>query len=99
MVLSFGFYAAAEFLSKRWSVAPTWELTGIITLFYALCGAFWLPLVFRKHSLSVAGGVWSVMATVITILLGVILFKEKLSGTQSIGLVAAIVALVLLEIG
>jgi multidrug transporter EmrE-like cation transporter len=99
LALSILFYAFGEFLSKKWALTPSISFASAVAVSYALCGLAWIPLVQLKGSLALAGAIWLVSATVVTILLGVLIFHEPITRLQATGLVLAIAALLLLELG
>jgi len=99
LVLSAVFFAIGEFFSKKFALGPrfTWGL--LILLAYTLGTLAWLPAILQKNSLSIAGTIWSVMSLFATVLIGVIVFKEKLSVVGILGMILAVVSIFMLSIG
>lgn len=94
---SCSFYAAGEYLSKLWANQPSSLLTIAVVAAYAVCGLLWLPLVLHKGSLAVAGAIFLLAGTVITTVIGVVIFDERLSSLQILGMCLAVAAFVLLS--
>jgi multidrug transporter EmrE-like cation transporter len=93
-VISFGF---GEYISKLFSLKPSVFLAGIIVVPYVIGVWLWLPAVLKMQSLSVAGTIWNVMSTVVTVAIGVIVFKEHLTYTTVLGILFALTSIVLLS--
>jgi multidrug transporter EmrE-like cation transporter len=49
------------------------------------------------QSLSVAGTIWNVMSTIVTIGIGVLIFKEHLTYVNIVGILCAILSIILLS--
>jgi len=98
LILSAIFFAIGEFLSKKFALNPNWILVIIILLVYSIGVLFWLPAILQRNSLSIVGTIWSVMSLLATILIGVLIFKEKLSLAGMIGIVFAFAAIILLSL-
>ena len=99
LVLSALFFAGGEFLSKEFALNPKVSMVVLIVFVYALGTVAWLPAILQKNSLSVVGTIWSVLSLATTILIGVLIFKEKVSTISLAGMITAAVAIVLLSIG
>jgi len=97
LIISALFFAFGEFLSKKFALAPSIYYVLIIIGIYALGTLSWLPAIFQKNQLSVVGAIWSVLSLIATILIGLSVFNEKLTLTQSAGLVLGLVAVYLLS--
>lgn len=93
-VISFGF---AEYISKLFSLKPSLFLAGIIVVPYVIGVWLWLPAILKMQSLSVAGTIWNVMSTIVTVGIGVIIFKEHLTYTNVVGILCAIMSIILLS--
>ncbi|TSC65489.1 MAG: hypothetical protein G01um101477_462 [Candidatus Doudnabacteria bacterium Gr01-1014_77] len=99
LVLSALFFAAGEFLSKKFALTPKLSFVLLIILAYTLGTLAWLPAILQKNQLSTVGVIWSVLSLLTTVLIGVLIFSEKLGYIGILGIVAAIVSIVLLSIG
>lgn len=97
LMLSALFFAAGEYLSKRWGLNPTWSFAFLVVGTYALGTLSWLPALLHKNQLAIMGTAWLLLAMVATIGIGVLMFHEKLNGLQVIGITLAFLALILLN--
>ena len=98
LVLSGVFFAAGEFFSKKFALSPRWLMVVYILLMYILGTLAWLPAILQKNQLSIVGAIWSVMSLLATVLIGVLIFGEKLNTIGIIGIITAVVAIVLLSL-
>ena len=99
LVLSALFFAVGEFWSKKFAITPKVSYVILVVMIYALGTLAWLPAILQKNSLSIAGTIWSVMSLFATVLIGVLLFGEKLTAVGIVGMIVAVIAIVLLSIG
>ena len=97
LVLSALCFATGEFLSKKFALAPSWGYVFIILVPYTLGVLAWLPAILIKNQLSIVGAIWSVLSLAATVLIGVLIFSEKLSMLGIIGLVLAFISVLLLS--
>jgi multidrug transporter EmrE-like cation transporter len=97
IVISAIFFATGEFLSKKFALSPSWTLFLLFTLVSIISGSAWLPAIFEKNQLSVTGVIWSIVSLMATVAIGILIFKEKLNLTQSIGLALGFAAVILLS--
>jgi multidrug transporter EmrE-like cation transporter len=99
LVLSALFFAVGEFFSKKFALGPRFALVLLILLAYILGTLAWLPAILQKNSLSIAGTIWSVMSLFATVLIGVLVFEERLNFIGILGMILAVISIVLLSIG
>ena len=99
LVASAIFFAVGEFLSKKFALSPKFLYVILILIIYSLGVLAWLPAILQKNQLSIVGTMWSVLSLLTTILIGILIFGEKLSMVGFIGMIFAITAIVLLSIG
>lgn len=99
LIASSLFFAGGEFLSKKFALNPSWVLVGLIILSYSVSVLLWLPAILQKNQLSIVGTIWSVLSLLITVLIGTIIFSEKLSITGIIGIIFAFLSIILLSLG
>ena len=92
------FFAFGEFLSKKFALAPSWEYVVIIIIIYSLGTLAWLPAILQKKQLSIVGALWSVLSLLATVLIGIIIFHEKLNVLVITGIVFGAIAVALLSI-
>ncbi|MBI3305621.1 hypothetical protein HYZ82_00605 [Candidatus Nomurabacteria bacterium] len=98
LVISALFFAIGEFLSKKFALGPKLIYVVFILVAYSLGTLAWLPAILQKNSLSIVGAMWSVLTLAITILIGVLIFGERLNLIGIIGIAFALIAVVLLSI-
>lgn len=84
-------------MSKKWSLHPSLKLALILVVPYMCSTWLWLPAIRNSQKLAITGIAWSVMTAIMTVILGVCLFREHLSVENYIGLILAGAALVLLN--
>jgi multidrug transporter EmrE-like cation transporter len=99
LIVSALFFAMGEFLSKKFALEPKGFWVLLILASYTFGTLAWLPAILQKNQLSIVGTIWSVLSLLATILIGVLLFNEKISLTSGLGIFAALIAIVLLSVG
>lgn len=99
LILSALFFAAGEFLSKKFALNPNFTLVVIIIITYSIGVLLWLPAILQKNQLSIVGVMWSMLSLLSTILIGVLIFGEKLSIIGIIGIIFAFISIILLSRG
>jgi drug/metabolite transporter (DMT)-like permease len=97
LLISALFFACGEFLSKLWGNNPSITLTILVVIVYAFGTLSWLPVLLYKNQLAVMGTAWLLLATIATIVIGVLVFHEKISTLQGFGIVMAIIAMFLIN--
>ncbi len=90
-------FAGGEYLSKKYILAPHWQTLIMLLTLYCLGALMWLPALMQQKSLSVVGTLWSVISLCMTIAIGIIIFDERLSGLQILGVVFALASIVALS--
>src|SRR5215210_5235853 len=98
LILSGLLNAASEYVSKYWGMQQRWYLVVIVALLSATSSITWLPALLHKNQISIMGTGWLLIATITTLFIGLVVFKEQVSATQMTGLGLAVVALILLVI-
>ncbi len=98
LVASAIFFAVGEFLSKKFSLSPKFLYVILILIIYSLGVLAWLPAILQKNQLSIVGTMWSVLSLFTTILIGILIFGEKLNIIGIVGIIFAIISIVLLSI-
>ena len=91
-------YGLGEYYSKIYALAPSLKMFGIIIFIYSLSSAAWLPAIQKIKSLSVLGTIWNISYMVITLFLGLVIFKETLTINQIWGIIFGFTSIVLLSI-
>jgi multidrug transporter EmrE-like cation transporter len=77
---------------------PSMQLAFWLLIPYTMGSFCWLPALQLGQSLTRIGTAWSVLSTVMTLVLGLIVFGEKINAWNGAGLVFALIALVLLQV-
>lgn len=83
--------------AKEWSMKPRASLFAITLLFY-IASSIVFPISLRFGTLTVLNTVASMVTVAATPLIGLALFRERISSVQAIGLTIGILAVVLLAI-
>lgn len=84
-------------MSKKFALNPKFTYVICILAVYAFGVLAWLPAILQKNQLSIVGTMWSVLSLLTTILIGIIIFNEKLSATGIAGIIFAFIAVILLS--
>ena len=98
LILSALCFAAGEFFSKKFGLAPGWMYLLCILGSYMLGTLLWLPAIVQNNQLSIVGAIWSVMSLLATVLIGVIVFSESLNAVAITGICLGLVSIFLLSI-
>lgn len=96
LVLSVGFYTAGEYFSKLWGLSPSVVLMALAIACYITSSLLWFPALLYRNQLSTVGISWDVMALCGTLLMGLVIFQEHLSGKNWLGLALGLIAVYLL---
>jgi len=91
------FFGVGEYLSKKFAINPGWALFTLFIIVDLIGAAAWIPAIFERSQLSITGVIWSVVSLIATVLIGILVFGERLNLIQSIGIAAGIVCVVLLS--
>ena len=92
------FFAFGEFLSKKFALNPGWTIFAAFLIVDTISAAAWIPAIFEKNQLSITGVVWSIVSLIATVGIGILIFNEKLTLIQSIGLVTGLISVTLLSL-
>lgn len=98
LLLSAILFAFGEFLSKKFALAPSVSMVGAVLVVYILGTLAWLPAILAKNQLSIVGAMWSLLSLIATILIGIVIFNEKLSTMGIVGLVLGLISVALLSL-
>jgi multidrug transporter EmrE-like cation transporter len=96
LLISATFFAAGEYLSKMWGINPSLKFALLVALVYSIGSLFWLPTLLHKNQLIVMGTIWIILATLSTIIIGFLIFHEKLTLLQWTGVILSFIALLLI---
>jgi multidrug transporter EmrE-like cation transporter len=98
LVLSAVFFAFGEYLSKKFALSPRIFYVIAVIVVYSLGTLAWLPAILQKNQLFLVGTIWSVLSLAATVLIGLLIFGEKLNIMGTIGVIFAFVAVVFLSL-
>lgn len=86
LILSATLNAIGEYFSKLWADSPI-AMTAVLAIAsYTLGSIAWLPALKEKNILGVTGVMWLILGLIATIGLSAIVFKERLTIQQWIGI-------------
>ena len=88
---------AGDYFAKYWSTTQKHPFYYIALITYFCSGFFYIPTLL-KQGLVITSLIWSLLTIVGFTVIGIIIFKEHLTITQTIGLVLGIVALIILNL-
>jgi len=97
LIISAVFFAIGEYLSKKFSLNPKITYVICILITYSLGALAWLPAILQKNQLSIVGTMWAVLSLLTTILIGTIIFSERLTTSDIIGILLAFAAVIMLS--
>jgi len=98
LLLSIIFFGIGEFLSKKFALNPKWTFVIGVLISYSIGALLWLPAILQKNNLSIIGAMWSVLSFIITILIGIAIFGEKLNTLGIIGLILGLTSITILSL-
>ncbi len=97
LILSALLFACGEYLSKKFALAPSASYVLLVVTTYCLGALAWLPAILQKNQLSITGALWSVLSLLATVLIGTMIFGEKLGAVGLTGVIFAFIAIALLS--
>ena len=98
ILVSSVFYALGEYFSKRYALEPRIHFVLLVVASYSIGVLLWLPAIRQRNHLIIASTIWSVIALGMTMLIGALVFGERLTPVNYVGLVCGALAVVLLSI-
>ncbi len=98
LALSAGAVVAGDYFAKRWSIDRGANRYWIAVVFYLLAAQLYLPTLL-KEGLVITSLIWSLLSTIGFLFVGLVVFKETLTGLQMVGVALGLVAMVILAIG
>jgi multidrug transporter EmrE-like cation transporter len=96
VALSAACFAVGEYASKIYAMQQTPLRLFILFFAYNLGVALWIPAIVETNKLAIIGAIWAVLSLFATVMIGVLMFGEKLSPSQWIGIVLAAISVYLL---
>jgi multidrug transporter EmrE-like cation transporter len=92
------FFACGEFLSKKFALNPGWTVFALFIIVDLISATTWIPAIFEKNQLSITGVIWSIVSLMATVLVGILIFDEKLTIIQAIGLFVGLISVIMLSL-
>ena len=90
-------YFVAEYWSKLWGDAPTWQLALLINIAYTVSTIGWLAIMAERKQLILMSMFWYLMGGIVSVLVGYVLFHEHLSPLQWAGVGTTVISVMLLS--
>ena len=87
------FYFIGEILSKYYANTSYLKWAVLAVLSDLIVYILWLPALQQKNSIALLGTMWTVCFAVISIFVGLIVFREHINGYNYVGLGLALTAL------
>jgi len=87
LIISSIFFIIGEYYSKLFSISPNIKLAIIVCISYLIGTIGWLPAIYYGKNLSTTGSMWNILASLSTIFLGLVIFKEHITNLQFIGII------------
>ena len=91
------FYAYGEYFSKKYSNTHEFQYVIYAMIMYGCGTPLWLMAIKAKNHLVITSTTWTILALFFTYTIGFIIFKERISLINSIGLGFGIVGIILLN--
>jgi hypothetical protein len=91
-------YAVGEYYSKIYASHSSSRLFALIIVIYSLSAAAWLPAINRLSTLTIIGTIWNVSYFIITLFLGLVVFKETITSLHMVGVLFGVISVTLLSI-
>ena len=98
LVLVVAFEAAADVFAKAWSVKGGIVLAVTALTLYVVDNMFWLFALRGGAGLARGGILFSVASALLAALIGIFVFRETLTATQTIGVIVGLAAVGLLSL-
>ena len=89
------FFSLGEYFSRVWVDQPGYILPGLVFSCYGVSVAAWLGALLDHGKLAALSTVFSSLAMVSAVLIGVLVFREQLQPRQIAGIVLAVLACLL----
>ena len=90
-------FGVGEYNSKLYALQPAYWRAAVVVLCYAVGSSFWLPAIRLVNQLTVLGTLWNIGAMLVTVAIGMIVFRETVTPSQSVGVVLALISCYLLS--
>ena len=92
------FYSLGEYFSKMYANTLMWKYGLIACMGWTGSALCFLPALQKFNSLSVLGTIWNLGYVMITLFIGICIFRESITTTQIVGLIFGLISIVLLSL-
>ena len=96
LLISATFYTFGEYFSKKWGMQPNLITALIVSTFSFFSALVWLPALMHRNQIAIMGTIWLLLATIATVFVGAVIFQEKITPVEWIGIGMALAALAFL---
>lgn len=97
LILAASSVTVGDYFGKYWSINQKMVYYWLALLGYFGSGIFYLPTLLRK-GLVVTSLIWTLIATIGFLIIGLVIFKENLTPLQVVGVILGISALIVLSL-
>ncbi len=91
-------FGLGEYFSKQLATSLNTKTVIQVLVSYFLATLAWIPAIHRYNVISVVGVIWSVLSILITVILGLIVFKEPVTTFKVVGIILAILSVIFLSL-
>ena len=92
------FYTIGEYYAKKYANTSLKSFGFASLIGYFICTCCFLPALSKYNSLSILGTIWNLLYLIITLFLGIIVFKETLTTVQIVGIGFGFIAIILMSL-
>ena len=96
VTISMMFYAIAEYCSKLYANTVNLRYAAYALVAYNILSIAWFISLRMKNNLTILATMWNMLYLIISIFIGLVLFKEQITTTNWIGIGLALLAIVFL---
>ena len=91
-------YGVGEYYSKKYANTSDYRYAVTAMIGYIITAYSFIPAITRMNALTILGTIWNIGYMLITLFLGLVIFKEVISPLQTLGLIFGIISIILLSI-
>lgn len=98
LVISSICYAIGGYFSKKYALSQDTFLLICLLIAYNIGSITWIPAICQKSDLALVGTLWAVLSSLITIIVGIVIFQESITLLNGIGIFFAIISIIFLSL-